>query len=91
MIIAIVHGCAASFPYCSSCKRLDLCCPQWIHFGSSENHGMSWNIMECPGTSWNVLEHHGMSWNVMECPGTSWNVLEHYGMLWNWLEQDVFF
>jgi hypothetical protein len=42
--------------------------------------------MECPGTSWNVLEHHGISWNIMECPGTSWNVLEHYGMLWNVME-----
>jgi hypothetical protein len=65
-----------SISHICKCKRLDLCCPQWIHFGSLEHHR----------TSWNVLEHHGMSWNIMECPGTSWNVLEHHGMSWNIME-----
>jgi hypothetical protein len=33
-------------------------------------------VTECPGTSWNVLEHHGMLWNIMECYGMLWNVME---------------
>jgi hypothetical protein len=34
-----------------SCKRLDLCWPQWVHFGSQEHHRTSWNSMKSHGTS----------------------------------------
>jgi cellobiose phosphorylase len=30
----------------SMCKKLDLCWPQWIYFGSQEHHRISWNLME---------------------------------------------
>jgi hypothetical protein len=33
------------------CKRLDLCWPQWVHFGSQEHHRTSWTSMESHGTS----------------------------------------
>jgi flagellar biosynthesis GTPase FlhF len=35
----------------SSCKRLDLCWPQWVHFGSQEYYRTLWNSMESHGTS----------------------------------------
>jgi hypothetical protein len=44
------------------CKRLDLCWPQWIHFGSQERHRTSWNSTEpheIPQTSWNSMEGSG--------------------------------
>jgi hypothetical protein len=44
-----------------NCKRLDLCWPQWVQFGSQEHHRTSWNSMESHGTSWNSTEPHGMS------------------------------
>jgi hypothetical protein len=31
------------------CQRLDFYCPQWIHFSSSEHHGVPWNLVECYG------------------------------------------
>jgi hypothetical protein len=70
----------------TTCKRLDLCCPQWIHFGSLEHHRTSWNVLEHHGTSWNIMECPGTLWNVLECPGMLWNVLECPGMLWNVME-----
>jgi hypothetical protein len=33
------------------CKRLDLCWPQWVHFGSQEHHRTSWNPIKSHGTS----------------------------------------
>jgi hypothetical protein len=33
------------------CKRLDLCWPQCVHFGSQEHHRTSWNSMESHGIS----------------------------------------
>jgi hypothetical protein len=38
------------------CKRLDLCWPQWIHFGSQEHYRISWNIIESHGRFWNIAE-----------------------------------
>jgi hypothetical protein len=57
------------------CKRLDLCWPQWVHFGSQEHHRTSWNLIESHGTSWNLMEFHRTSWNLMEGSGTWRNLL----------------
>jgi hypothetical protein len=61
------------------CKRLDLCWPQWVHFGSQEHHRTSWNPMESHGTSWNPMEPHGTSWNPTEPHGRFWNMAESSG------------
>jgi hypothetical protein len=68
------------------CKRLDLCWPQWVHFGSREHHRTSWNLMESHRTSWNPMEPHGISRNLMESRGTSWNPTEPHGTLRNLME-----
>jgi hypothetical protein len=47
------------------CKRLDLCWPQWVHFGLQEHHR----------TSWNLMEPHGIPQNLMEGSGTWRNLL----------------
>jgi hypothetical protein len=62
------------------CKRLDLCWPQWVHFGSQEHHRTSWNSMESHGTSWDPMEPHGIPWNLMGSHGTSWNPTEPHGI-----------
>jgi hypothetical protein len=46
----------------TECKRLDLCWPQWVHFGLQEHHRTSWNPTEPHGISWKVLEHGGIFW-----------------------------
>jgi hypothetical protein len=48
------------------CKRLDLCWPQWVHFGSQEHHRTSWNPMESYGMSQNLMESHKTLRNLME-------------------------
>jgi hypothetical protein len=68
--------------HANSCKRLDFCWPQWVHFGSQEHHRTSWNPMESHGTSWNPTEPHEISWNLMESHRTSWKVLEHGRIFW---------
>jgi hypothetical protein len=68
------------------CKRLDLCWPQWVHFGSQEHHRTSWNSMESHGTSWNPTEPHGIPRNLMESHGTSWNPTEPHGISQNLME-----
>jgi hypothetical protein len=47
------------------CKRLDLCWPQWVHFGSQEHHRISWNPKESHGTSWNPMEGSGTWRNLL--------------------------
>jgi hypothetical protein len=54
------------------CKRLDLCWPQWVHFGSQEHHETPWNPMEYHGTSQSPAEPHGIRerfWNTAESSG----------------------
>jgi hypothetical protein len=43
----------------TSCKRLDLCWPQWVHFSSQEHYRTSWNLMESHGRFWNMAESSG--------------------------------
>jgi hypothetical protein len=43
------------------CKRLDLCWPQWVHFGSQEHHRTSWNPTEPHGIPQNLMESHRTS------------------------------
>jgi hypothetical protein len=83
-------------PLDCQCKRLDLCWPQWVHFGSQKYHRTSWNSMESHGTSWNPTEPHGISQNLMESHRTSWNLtepheipqnlMESHGRFWNMAE-----
>jgi transposase len=61
------------------CKRLDLCWPQWVHFGSQEHHRTPWNSMESHGTSWNPTEPHEIPQNLMESHGRFWNMAESSG------------
>jgi hypothetical protein len=78
------------------CKRLDLCWPQWVHFGSQEHHRTSWdlteahgiprNLMESHRSSWNPTEAHGISQKLLESHGTSWNPTEPHGIPWNLME-----
>jgi hypothetical protein len=82
IVVVVVVGCR---PWLSEaargrilgdeCKRLDLCWPQWVHFGSQEHHRTSWNSMESHGTSWNPTEPHGIPRNLMEGSGTWQNLL----------------
>jgi hypothetical protein len=69
-----------------TCKRLDLCWPQWVNFGLQEHHRTSWNSMESHGTSWNPTEPHGIPRNLMESHRPSWNPTEPHGTLWNLME-----
>jgi hypothetical protein len=73
------------------CKRLDLCWPQWVHFGSQEHHRTSWNSMESHGSSWNPTEAHGIPRKLMESHGTSWNPMEPHGIPWKVLEHGGIF
>jgi hypothetical protein len=68
------------------CKRLDLCWPQWIHFGSQEHYRTSWNSMESHRTSWNPTEAHGIPQKLMESHRTSRNPMEPHGIPWKVLE-----
>jgi hypothetical protein len=72
--------------YRLACKRLDLCWPQWVHFGSQEHHRTSWNPTEPHGISWNLMEPHGIPWNLMESRRTSWNPAEPHGIPRNLME-----
>jgi hypothetical protein len=93
IIVVVVVGCR---PWLSEaargrilgdeCKRLDLCWPQWVHFGSQEHHRTSWNSMESHGTSWNLMEPHGIPQNLMESHRTSWNLTEPHGISQNLVE-----
>jgi hypothetical protein len=74
--------------YVSKCKRLDLCWPQWVHFGSQKHQRTSWNPMDSHGTSWNPTELHGISQNLMEFHRTSWNPMEGSGTWRNLLVAD---
>jgi hypothetical protein len=64
------------------CKRLDLCWPQWVHFGSQEHHRTSWNPTEPHGIPWNLMESYGTSWNSTEPYGIPWKILEHGRIFW---------
>jgi hypothetical protein len=59
-----------------ACKRLDLCWPQWVHFGSQEHHRILWNPMESHGTPWNPMKPHGIPQNLMESHGITQNLME---------------
>jgi len=52
--------------------------------------GISWNLLEPLGMSWQeLLESLGTSWNLLECLGkSSWNLLEPLGNLLPRLLQD---
>jgi hypothetical protein len=65
-------------PLDCQCKRLDLCWPQWVHFGSQKHYRTSWNSMEFHGTSWNPTEPHGISWKVLEHGGIFWLLTNDY-------------
>jgi hypothetical protein len=59
-----------------ACKRLDLCWPQWVHFGSQEHHRTSWNPMEPHEILQNlIMESHGISQNLMKGSETWQNLL----------------
>jgi hypothetical protein len=64
-----VHICNSTYfswvKTADACKRLDLCWPQWVHFGSQEHHSTSWNSMESHGTSWNPMEGSGTWRNLL--------------------------
>jgi hypothetical protein len=70
----------------SVCKRLDLCWPQWVHFGSQEYYRTLWNSMESHRTSWNLIEPHGIPQNLMEFHRISWNPTEPHGISQNLME-----
>jgi hypothetical protein len=78
--------CNLFYARCILCKRLDLCWPQWVHFGSQEHHGTSWNPMEPHGISRNLMESHRTSWNPTEPHGISQNLMEFHGRFWNMAE-----
>jgi hypothetical protein len=61
--------CNLFYARCILCKRLDLCWPQWVHFGSQESHGTSWNPTEPHGISQNLMEFHERFWNMAESSG----------------------
>jgi hypothetical protein len=71
-----------------NCKRLDLCWPQWVHFGSQEHHRTSWNPTEPHGIPWNLMESHGTSWNPAEPHGIPRNLMEGSGTWQNLLVAD---
>jgi hypothetical protein len=83
------------------CKRLDLCWPQWVHFGSQKHHRTSWNsmephrilrnLMESHGSSWNLTEAHGIPRKLMESYRSSWNPTEPHGILRKVLEHGGIF
>jgi hypothetical protein len=68
------------------CQKLDLCWPQWVHFGSQEHNRTSWNLIESHGILWNIMESHGISWNLMEPCGTLQNLMKSHGRFWNMAE-----
>jgi hypothetical protein len=63
-------GAGIHYVYKGVCRRLDLCWPQCVYFGSQEYHRISWNPMEPHGISWNIKESHEIPWNLMN----------HYGI-----------
>jgi hypothetical protein len=69
-----------------TCKRLDLCWPQWVHFGSEEHHRTSWNSMESHGSSWNPTKAHGIPQKLMKSYRSSWNSTEPHGIPQNLME-----
>jgi hypothetical protein len=83
------------------CKRLNLCWPQWVYFGSQKHHrtswnltepcGMPWNLMEPHRTLWNPAEPHGILQNLMESYRTSWNPTEPYEIPWKILDHGRIF